>query len=244
MKRNHPSDHGNTLAALRSMIIHAPQAAADIHLAGCMDDKTLPETELLSLLSDSEQTKGMSLTNPDERRHFLFRRSFQRLFLAEVIGWPGDIRDVDIEHKLDSPPRLPADPALQFSFSSSGPSVLACASRKQVVGIDIEKIRPVADPIGLSNRFFTPAEAATLARLPENARSLAFLHYWTAKEAGLKAIGRGIDSGLNSFVVSAINEHYVVEYKCEKANCFTWNLQHLDFPEGHLVALMHSPVAF
>ena len=239
MNRNHQSDHGTTTSALHDMIIHAPHTAADIHIAGCTDDKTLPETKLLSLLSDSEQTKVLSLTDPAERRHLLFRRCFQRLFLAQSIDWPGHIRDLHIEHKLDTPPRLPDYPSLQFSFSSSGYSVVACASHKQVVGIDIEKIRSVPDPVGLSNRFFTPAEAATLERMPENARSAAFLHYWTAKEAGLKAIGKGIDSGLNSFVVSEIDDRYVVEYKNENSGYFTWNLQHLEFPEGHFVAFIH-----
>ncbi len=225
------------------MIIHAPHTAVDIHIAGCTDDKTLPETKLLSQLSDNEQTQVLSLTDPAERRHLLYRRCFQRLFLAKEIDWPGHIRDLHIEHKLDRPPRLPCDPSLKFSFSSSGASVVACASRKQVVGIDIEKIRPVADPVGLSKRFFTPAEAATLARMPENARSAAFLCYWTAKEAGLKAVGKGIDSGLNSFVVSQIDHRYVVEYKNENSCYFTWNLQHIEFPEGHFVALIHRAVS-
>jgi 4'-phosphopantetheinyl transferase len=243
MNRNHPNDDGNTKAALQVKMIHASHSAADIHIAGCTDDNALPETELLSHLSDSEQTKVQSLTDPAERRHLLFRRCFQRLFLAKEIDWPGRIRDLYIEHKLDRPPRLPCDPSVKFSFSSSGASVVACASRKQVVGIDIEKIRPVADPIGLSNRFFTPPEAATLERMAENARSLAFLHYWTAKEAGLKAVGKGIDSGLNSFVVSEIDGSYVVEYNIKKPCGFTWNLQHLEFPEGHIVAFIHRPVS-
>lgn len=243
MNRNHPSDHGITMAAFQDMIIHTPHTAAGTRIAGCRDDKTLPDTELLSQLSESEQTKVLSLTDPAERRHLLFRRCFQRLFLAQAIGWPGHIRDLHIEHKLDSPPRLPDDPSLKFSFSSSGSSVVACASRRHVVGIDIEKIRPVADPIGLSNRFFTIAEAETLEQMPENARSLAFLHYWTAKEAGLKAVGKGIDSGLNSFVVSALKDRYVVEYKCEKSGDITWNLQHLEFPGDHLVAFIHRPAS-
>jgi phosphopantetheinyl transferase len=239
MNRNLPGEQGGTIATLQGMMISAPYTGVEIDIVGCKDDKTLSEANLLSLLPDDEQIKVRALTDPVERRHLLFRRCFQRVFLAGTLGWRGRICDLKIEHKLDSPPRLPDAPSLKFSFSSSGTTVLACASARCLVGIDIERIRTIQDPVGLSKRFFTLPEAEKISQLPENAQSLAFLHYWTAKEAGLKAVGRRIDSGLNSFVVTLGNGLYVAEYTDEKSGNMAWTLQYLEFPGEHLVAFMH-----
>lgn len=190
MKRNF---EGNAIASLRDVIIWAPNLAPGIDMAGCTDDNSVPESNLLSQLSDIEQNNVGALSDPVERRHLIFRRCFQRLFLAQVLDWQGHIGDLRIEHSVDSPPSLPDAPASYFSFSSSGATVLACATFQRFVGVDIENIRYIQDPIGLSNRFFTATEAATIGQLPENEQNLAFLHYWTAKEAGLKAVGKGID---------------------------------------------------
>jgi 4'-phosphopantetheinyl transferase len=49
----------------------------------------------------------------------------------------------------------------------------------------------------IARRYFTPGESQALAILGDNARTAAFLSLWTAKEAVLKALGRGIAFGLN-----------------------------------------------
>ncbi|WP_133477844.1 4'-phosphopantetheinyl transferase family protein [Cognatilysobacter segetis] len=65
------------------------------------------------------------------------------------------------------------------------------------VGIDIERPRARPRAVELARRFFTPAEAEALAALPEPAREPAFLRLWCAKEAVLKAHGRGLAFGLD-----------------------------------------------
>jgi phosphopantetheine--protein transferase-like protein len=239
MNRNLASRQGTALAALQNMTLWAPDSGADIRIAGCTDDQTLSETELLPYLSDAEHIKVNSLTDPAERRHLLFRRCFQRHFLAEILGWPGQIRELRVVHTLDSPPKVLDAPSLNVSFSSSGPTVLACASARHIVGIDVERIRPIQTPVGLAGRFFTPAEAARLAQLPENRQGLAFLHLWTAKEAGLKAVGKGIDSGLNRFAVNVRGQQYTIENTDENETDSAWSLYHTEFVTGHLVAVVH-----
>jgi 4'-phosphopantetheinyl transferase len=242
MKRNVTSDDASVSSTLRGKIVWASRPVPEVLMAGCRDDDSLTESELLSHLSEDERTKVHALTNVSERRHLAFRRCFQRHFLADVIGWDGRKNDIKLEHKTDAAPRLPDVPTLRFSFSSSGGTFLACASFQRVLGIDIERIRLLTDPVGLSLRFFTPTEAAAIQRLPENERSSAFLKFWTAKEAGLKAIGKGVDSGLNTFLVTLSDGCYDIETTEKNQSPLAWKLQFPDFLPGYIVAVIHRPI--
>ncbi|HZX70296.1 MAG TPA: 4'-phosphopantetheinyl transferase superfamily protein, partial [Rhodanobacter sp.] len=87
--------------------------------------------------------------------------------------------------------------ALDFNWSHSGHHALIAIARGIAPGIDIERRRPQPRALRLARRFFASDEATALAALPEEARATAFLDLWTAKEALLKAHGRGIGFGLS-----------------------------------------------
>lgn len=86
--------------------------------------------------------------------------------------------------------------ALEFNWSHSGRHALIAIARGIVPGIDIEHRRPRPRALALARRFFASDESIALAALPEADRAGAFLELWTAKEALLKAHGRGIGFGL------------------------------------------------
>ncbi|MFM8274962.1 MAG: 4'-phosphopantetheinyl transferase family protein, partial [Gemmata sp.] len=65
--------------------------------------------------------------------------------------------------------------------------VLALARRR--VGVDVERVRYLADADGLVARYFSPAEGAAYRALPECNRQAAFFRGWTNKEAVIKAAG-------------------------------------------------------
>jgi phosphopantetheine--protein transferase-like protein len=239
MKSNLAKGPNTTASAFAERLNWASPPASDIVVASCVDDENLSENDLLSLLPPDEFSKALAMFNGAERRHFVFRRCFQRIFLAEVLGWQGQPHDLRIEHKLDSPPRTSDAPSLKISFSSAAATVVACAAFHSDVGIDVEKLRSIENSAGLSSRFFTAGEAEAIARLSKDEQDVAFLHFWTAKEAGLKAIGKGIVSGLNTFVLSTQNNCYVVDLATESVADKSWTLQYLDFLPFHIVALMH-----
>ncbi len=119
-----------------------------------------------------------------------------RLTLAAYLGIDADeVTLVEGEHGR---PRL--DPAhrasLDFNWSHSGEHALIAVARGISPGIDIERRRPQPRALPIARRFFGNDEADALAALPEEARAAAFLEIWTAKEAILKAHGRGIGYGL------------------------------------------------
>ncbi|MBS0583284.1 MAG: 4'-phosphopantetheinyl transferase superfamily protein [Proteobacteria bacterium] len=117
-----------------------------------------------------------------------------RQTLAAYLGVDAD--DLRIERNAAGKPYL-ADAALEFNISHSDDALLIGLSRGQELGVDIEgggRVRPYLE---IARRYFTVDEAAALARLPGDRLARSFIELWSAKEAVLKAIGRGIAFGLD-----------------------------------------------
>jgi 4'-phosphopantetheinyl transferase len=70
------------------------------------------------------------------------------------------------------------------------------------VGVDLERVRPLADAAAIAERFFAPRETAALLALPEAERERAFFACWTRKEAFIKATGEGLSRPLDEFEVA------------------------------------------
>lgn len=85
---------------------------------------------------------------------------------------------------------------LDANWSHSGGRLLVALARGARVGADIEWLRPRPNAMTLARRFFTANESAQLADLPRDAGERWFVRLWCAKEAVLKAHGRGIAFGL------------------------------------------------
>src|SRR3546814_11324671 len=62
-------------------------------------------------------------------------------------------------------------------------------------GADLELLRPRPRALALAERFFVRSETGALLALPAEAREAAFVRLWCAKEAVLKAHGRGLAFG-------------------------------------------------
>ncbi len=95
-------------------------------------------------------------------------------------------------------PRLAAPFAgFDVNWSHSGDGLLVVLGAGVQVGIDLERRRPRPRALEIARRYFTDSEASWLAAHPEPARDSAFLRLWCAKEAVLKAHGRGLVFGLH-----------------------------------------------
>lgn len=88
------------------------------------------------------------------------------------------------------------------NWSHSGDRLLVALADGARVGVDLERRRPRPRALELARRYFHPGEAAALAALPADVRDAAFLRLWCAKEALLKAHGRGLAHGLARFEVA------------------------------------------
>jgi 4'-phosphopantetheinyl transferase len=59
------------------------------------------------------------------------------------------------------------------------------------IGVDVERIRSMADADELARTYFAPGEVRAYAAIPPIDRPAAFFSAWTRKEAIVKAVGDG-----------------------------------------------------
>jgi len=128
------------------------------------------------------------------------------------------------------------DPSLGFNWSHSGGHALVAVGRHIAPGIDLECLRPRARALEIAERYFDTDEAAALAALPEAERSAAFLELWTAKEAVLKALGRGLAFGLGRLSIASAADRLQLR-RLEGDDVGAWQLQRLDIDRGLVAAL-------
>jgi len=148
----------------------------------------------VTLLTEEEVSKAESISKPQLRRDYIELRARLRLILADYLNQsPRSILIARTEH---GKPFLPHYPQLFFNLSHSGNHVVLAVST-ETVGIDIEVIRQRSGFVGLVNKCFAPQETLYWQALPEQDQCTAFYRLWTAKEAFVKAQGRGIAIGLN-----------------------------------------------
>lgn len=140
------------------------------------------------MLSPDELARAARLRLATHRDRFLLAHAFLRRCLASRL----DIRPERIEFAF-APKGKPYVRGLHFSFSRSGDLAAVAVSTRQVVGIDIEQVRPI-DVHTIAADHFTLAEARALAA---SAHPVAcFYRLWTRREAALKAYALGIADSL------------------------------------------------
>lgn len=99
-------------------------------------------------------------------------------------------------------PSVAKESAIDFNISHSGDLFVCAITNGQLVGVDIEQIRPLRDIPSIAKNFFSPVEQSHLVDMGEEHRTLAFYECWTRKEAVIKATGEGLSRSLDSFDVA------------------------------------------
>ena len=129
------------------------------------------------------------------------------------------------------------------SWSHSGQGLLIAHARNAVVGIDLEYERPRKHGVAIAQRYFHPDEAAWLdAMTDEAARQSSFIRLWCAKEAVLKAHGRGLAFGLDRLHFHEVDGGLQLT-ACDAAlgDATRWRLRELVPQAGYRAALAWYP---
>ena len=93
----------------------------------------------------------------------------------------------------------PGAPWLRFNLSNAD-GLLAClVARERDVGVDVEDTARPVDTHAMAPQVFAPAEVAALRRAGPAEHRARFFHYWTLKEAYIKARGMGLALPLDRF---------------------------------------------
>jgi 4'-phosphopantetheinyl transferase len=126
--------------------------------------------------------------------------------------------------------------AFAFNWSHSSDQALIAIARGIAPGVDLERLRPHPRALLIAARYFSPDETAALEALPEGQRDRAFLELWTAKEAVLKALGRGIAFGLHRLSIAGSSDAPVLG-RLEGHETDQWQLHRLALDHDHVGSL-------
>jgi len=132
---------------------------------------------------DDYRDEARPATN--DRLYFLARRTLTRSLVGVLAGVSGE--NVRVIYDDDGAPRVDCPGGFFVSLSGHGPyAMIAVANRR--CGVDFE---PLQDDLVPVSDVLHPQEQVWLEQFSGPERSHNFLRIWTAKEAYLKARGRG-----------------------------------------------------
>ena len=199
-------------------------------------------------LSDDERARADRLRFDDKRQQAIVSRGL----LRGVLGWALDVEPGAIAFASNNfgKPLLAgefAEADLAFNVSHSGDRLLLAVSHGLAVGVDIERVRPNIDFLRLSERYFSPNEAAALAavsRTHPHALVESFFCCWTRKEAVIKAVGSGVFAGLDRFDVTLgpSDPPAVLATRWPDDSPAAWSLTHLPLGDGYVGAVAERGV--
>jgi len=163
-------------------------------------------SHLSALLSEDERRQQTRFHLADDRLRYLLTRAMVRTVLSRHAAVdPADWAfTVNAYGRPEIANPHPDARTLRFNVSHTRGLIALAVSREREVGVDVENVleRPVST--GIADRFFSPAEAAELARLPATRRQDRFFEYWTFKESYIKARGLGLTLPLGQFTFHRI----------------------------------------
>ena len=183
------------------------------------------------VLSEDELLRAAGFKVEDARRRFVVTRAALRTLLGQHLD--ADPAALRFGTTGNGKPRLDPPSLLQFNVSHSGDVGLIAITKETDVGVDVEQIRPRDHIEGIARRVFTEAERDAIDG------ETAFYRHWVAKEAFVKATGRGVSS-VKSFEVllDAPDGARLVHVGGDYAEARRWTLTPIDVPPGYAAALV------
>jgi 4'-phosphopantetheinyl transferase len=127
-----------------------------------------------------ESARAARFATPVLRRRYLAAHGALRGILKQFTG-----ARLDFALHEKGKPYLPGAPELQFNLSHSQGMALVAVTLDVPVGVDIERVRELAQHAAIAERYFPPSE-----RQPADVED--FFRRWTRYEAVLKAQGLGL----------------------------------------------------
>ena len=196
--------------------------------------------QLQALLVPEEQEKARRFHFEKDRNHYTAARGFLRTILGRYLNLdPAKLR---FSYNAFGKPGLASSInqiELCFNLAHSHGLALFAFNRGREIGIDLEYARSNIELEKLAERFFAPAEVASLRSLPGELRRKAFFNCWARKEAFIKARGLGLSLPLKQFVVTLApgEEVELLAAEGDPQAPARWILRELDAAEGFAAAM-------
>jgi 4'-phosphopantetheinyl transferase len=152
---------------------------------------------LSELLTIPERARADRFRFPDDRRRSIVARGATRRLLGRYLDSDPDLFIID-EEEFGKP--ILRGREIEFNASHSGDLVALAFASETAVGVDVERRRELTDTLALARRYFSAEEVLIVENATDE--NDAFFAIWTAKEAIVKASGKGIGTGdLHGFTV-------------------------------------------
>lgn len=173
----------------------------DVHLWATQMEAADDGARFLAWLSPEECARADRFKFAEHRADFIVSHGVLRMLLARYANLlPGDIR---YSYGPNGKPAAAVPVrSVQFNMSHSGKMAVYALTNGCEIGVDVERIRPVADMDEIAARFFSADEAHELRETVDADRTQAFFRCWTRKEAYIKAVGDGLSLPLDQFRVT------------------------------------------
>lgn len=224
------------LAEIQRFMLARHTSAADIDLWRLkLDNFGEP-----AVLSSIEHSRASRFLKPLIRERFVSARSQLRRVLGNYLGiGPGEValKTTDFGKPFLDPAVHGHD--LRFNLSHSENVGLIAISQGHEIGVDVEQIRPQISTADLARRYFSVLEVADLEKLPASEQPNRFFDYWSAKEAYIKARGRGLNIPLDAFDVPIDGGScpFKVIDRNEPSESGRWQVYPLNVCDGYAAAV-------
>ena len=151
-------------------------------------------------LSDHEKSRADRFKLEPDYRCYVSVHALLRIELSKLLKTKA--RSIRIGESEYGKPFIPGID-LPFSLSTAkNLFAFAVGHSSQLLGIDIEQIKPDIDFINISRNYFSIKEQQLILSLKNPAdQKCRFFEIWTRKEAILKAIGIGLNADLTKVQV-------------------------------------------
>jgi len=145
--------------------------------------------QFFGLLSENEKARVSRLKNRTVAEGWVIAHGILRLVLGQLLQIAP--QKLKFEENRYQKPFLsyPSNSGISFNISHSGSLLLIGLAREKQIGVDLEVIDAARDFSAIAPLVFSPMEQGLLAHSRYPLQD--FYALWTAKEAILKAAGRG-----------------------------------------------------
>ena len=188
--------------------------------------------QLKEYLDPEEHKRLQRYTHQQAQQQFLATRGRLKQLLGGYLGIPAGA--IQFELGQHGKPRLGGttiDDGLVFNVSHSGALALIAISKNRALGIDVEKINSRHNLQGMAQRCFSKQELSRWNQLTEPRKTNQFYDYWCAKEALLKATGRGLALGMQQCVVDLDRSVFI--NLPESYRTSEWQLQRVEVGDDY-----------
>jgi 4'-phosphopantetheinyl transferase len=193
----------------------------------------------LKVLSEDERERAARFIFEKDRQFFAACRATLRVLLQGYL----DVAAADIvfSYSKRGKPKVTFETDVEFNVSHSGGVAVFAFARGVDIGVDVEKVKPIAELENIARRHFCAQECAQLIAQPEHERADAFFRCWTRKEAYIKATSDGLSAPLDQFQVTFLKdvECRFVHINGDEEEASRWALQNLELPAGFAGAVAY-----